>query len=337
MQGAIERRVLSRQNPDYQMPRPLDRFTLTVLNPEDSGAKQGWRITQVETPGRLARLEVEYSDGGSRVRVRSSHVSQMQVLLNMASKRVLPRHIEVDGTTFAVNRRNADASDGVFSLCKTRDGWQMNTAGSNLRPLGPMIRFLSSPGPIQVIVPSQCSPNTTAHYLSIARRFATDAFLSGRIDTVILHDYEVAGKGARSPLDHSNVLLLGGPTVNAVSRMVAASQHLVDFLDGSSQFTIRGRTFAAGTTLLAMFPHPLASSQDGTRSEGVRPMALLLHGTDALSIERGYSLLPVRTGVLLPEWIVVDKASLWKGYGGVVGAGWYDAAWSWSEPMSYLS
>lgn len=350
VQQAIDARLGIASHPYNQMPTPLNRFTLSVFNPQDSGSKQGWKITQVETPGRMARLEVEYLSSQGNFKVHTSHVAKIQVdAMKHRDSTLTPLRIDIDGTDIDLGMHEASSTlDGVVHLQKTRQGWRVTTTADSkdlpMRPMGPMIRFLASSGPIQVIVPTDCPSDTTNHYLSIARRFTTDAYIYGRLDALILFDYEAIDESGIYQLDSSNVLLLGGPNINAVSRLVNMSQTLIKFIGGesSSQFQIQDRTFYESSTLLTLFPHPIIrnvspklAGEGGAAQQ--QPMALLLHATDSSAIERGYSLLPVRTGTFLPEWVVVDKSSLWKGYGGVTGAGWFNHQWGWSEAMGYLS
>jgi hypothetical protein len=343
VQDAINARLDPDRNPEHQLPPPIQRFTLSALNPEDSGSKQGWRITQVETPGRMARLEVDYSIDRHAVKVKTSQVIAFQIERLGEQKRVAPLRLEIDAAEINLNLE-ADFGDEskVIQFEKTREGWQLvdKDRKKTSRPMGPMIRFLSSSGPVQIVVPTDCPQDTTQQYLSIARRYSSDSYLYGRVDAIILLDTQAFDETGALILSDSNVLLLGGPTINSVSRSMTASQTVIRFIDGSNQFMIRDRVFGEGTTLLTMFPHPFQGRQEdsGEKESLLRqPIALLLHGTDPSAIERGYSLLPVRTGALLPEWLVVDKTSEWKGYGGVIGAGWFDHAWAWSDAMSYLS
>lgn len=335
VQSAFDAKLQSTLNPHFQMPSHLNHFTLTVLNPEDSGSKQGWKIAQVEVPGRIARLEVEYFDGGDRVKIRTSNIIHAQYDSQGSGTIPCLTQVDIDGTILVLSlspRANLTMS---LNLYKTGGTWSERLSSSiALRPMGPMIRFLASSGPIIAIVPTNCHSDITEHYYSIARRFSTDAYLYGRLDTMIMYDYEAIRMDYRHQLLKSNILLLGGPSINSVSLQASVLQSLVTFVNKSSQFAIRDRIFAQGTTLLALFPHLFTSERTDTI---IRPMALLLHGTDPLAVERGYNLLPTRTGSLIPEWIVVDKSSIWKGYGGVLGAGWYNHDWSWSEAMGYLS
>ena len=53
-------------------------------------------------------------------------------------------------------------------------------------------------------------------------------------------------------------------------------------------------------------------------------------------MELACRLLPLRTGVPVPEWAVVSPRCRWQGAGGLIGAGWWDGEWGWSEGMSWM-
>ncbi|PWN48539.1 hypothetical protein IE53DRAFT_381255 [Violaceomyces palustris] len=90
-----------------------------------------------------------------------------------------------------------------------------------------------------------------------------------------------------------------------------------------------------------MVPHPLSTTKGEARPENgtlrTWPLALVLHGTDPQGLERAARALPVRTATQLPEWVVIGSESEYMGYGGILGAGWFDSDWGWNQAMSYLS
>lgn len=73
-----------------------------------------------------------------------------------------------------------------------------------------------------------------------------------------------------------------------------------------------------------MHPHP----GDG--------LSCLVAGNDEVGMEMAARLLPLRTGVMVPDWAVVSKRCQWQGYGGFDGAGFWNAEWGWSEAMSWM-
>ncbi|CAG8824433.1 36435_t:CDS:1, partial [Racocetra persica] len=50
-------------------------------------------------------------------------------------------------------------------------------------------------------------------------------------------------------------------------------------------------------------------------------LALILAGTDHKGLDQVTKLFPKRTGVPIPDWIIVGPESAWKGAGGLLGAG----------------
>jgi hypothetical protein len=55
-----------------------------------------------------------------------------------------------------------------------------------------------------------------------------------------------------------------------------------------------------------------------------------------LGLELAARLLPLRTGVPVPDWAVVSPRTRWQAAGGLVGAGFWGADWGWSEGMSWF-
>ena len=49
--------------------------------------------------------------------------------------------------------------------------------------------------------------------------------------------------------------------------------------------------------------------------------ALILTGTDTEGLERAIRLFPYRTGVPVPDWLVIGREADQRGAGGVLGAG----------------
>lgn len=65
---------------------------------------------------------------------------------------------------------------------------------------------------------------------------------------------------------------------------------------------------------------------------------LLLQSTDTsdTGLERVTRLFPIRTGVPVPDWIIVGGDGS-KGEANVIAAGLWDSEWNWNEAMSWSS
>lgn len=82
--------------------------------------------------------------------------------------------------------------------------------------------------------------------------------------------------------------------------------------EGEGVWGIRRRVIREkGVGLLFTHPHP-------TNAKG---LTLFLAGTDEEGLERAWRLFPYRTGVPVPDWIVIGRDADWQSAGGVLGAG----------------
>ncbi|TKY87280.1 hypothetical protein EX895_003957 [Sporisorium graminicola] len=354
VQDAIDSACSSSRNAGYKMPEVPVNFTLTVFNPAEAGSKGGWRISQVDVPGRLAKLEVRYVAQKEQDEVDAGAAGHFDVVARNA------RHFEVDlnvlrrspsgGASLsnatslrfllAGEMKQVSVSDTErvhFDRSETGE-WQVSTgetfaaSSGSARPIGPVLRIVTSKGPMLLIVPSDGPQEEVAAWTRVARRFAADLLLYGAINSQILTDADFDAIQQDDLWKHSNIVTLGGPGINTFTRSVFDSwptQSSIRFPspDTSAQFDIHGNSFYEnGTALLTLAPHP-------TYDQG---LALVVHGIGMEGVSRAARLLPTRTATMIPEWAVVDSTAEWMGEGGVQAAGWYDREWGWSESMSYV-
>lgn len=355
VQDAIEAACVSSRNPGYSMPDTPPSFTLTVFNPDEAGSKAGWRISEVEVPGRLARLEVRYKPPRYEKAVESSE-AQFEVVAKNAKRFELDaavlRHSSYAKTALAnvtafrvaVNGQEKLAEIGasrkVRFVHRGKGQWELESDehvspdSAEARPIGPLLRIVSTEGPMVLVVPSvgPTAPAERKAWGRAARRFAADLILYGAINSQIVTDADFVSVGAGACCRHSNIVSFGGPEVNLFTRSVYANwptESPIRFPSPvtSPQFEIQGRSFyETGTAMLALAPHPTYA----------RGLTLIAHGIGVQGVARAARLLPTRTATMLPEWIVVDPTTEWMGEGGVQAAGWYDRDWAWSESMSYV-
>lgn len=354
VQQAIEASTSSSKNPGYEMPDSPQRFTLTVANPAEAGSKGGWRISEIDVPGRLAKLEVRYGEQATQngadkdsahVQVVARNVRRidldMVVLRRSASAALLsnstPMRLSLNGQEIEADLHGVET---VHFFHKGHGEWESwtdletSTTSARARPIGPVLRIVSSEGPMVIVVPSAGSTIEVTAWMGVARRFAADLLLYGLINSQIITDADFVSSGAADTFDRSNIVTLGGPHVNTFTRSIYDSwptqNNPIQFPspETSSQFEIQGCSFyEIGTAMLALAPHP-------TFDQG---LVLIAHGVGVEGVSRAARLLPTRTATMIPEWIVVDRSAEWMGEGGVQAAGWYDRGWSWSESMSYVS
>lgn len=292
-------------------PVMVKHFVVNAVVPSETGPLHGVQILETAIPGRLARIEVRIGDN-SAVNMRTVNVARMTIAGGL---RYFPK-LFIDGVPCT---GQADRGDLVH-IARRGQEWIYTNVLNRPRLLCPISLFLSAPSRIFVILPKHNKGNLRRKaYESVAKRWALDVLLYLTVNVYVVEEDDL-NESMCGPRDYH--VFMGGPRENASSRTVGG----ICVAQGS--ITIRGRTFSEpGTALLYSVPH-LRHPHVGK--------ALVLTGTDEEGIERAGRLLPVRTGVPVPEWIVVGKDADRFGAGGVVAAGWYDNAWGWSPEMSYV-
>ncbi|GAC92715.1 hypothetical protein PHSY_000270 [Pseudozyma hubeiensis SY62] len=350
VQAAIEAACLSTRNVDYRMPAVPQTFTLTVFNPAEAGSKGGWRICEVDNPGRLAKLEVRYAQtneaDAANVHVVARNARRFELDLTTARRtsdgvvestfwNATSLHVSINGQMQQADISNVERVQFVLQQNGKWAGYAGDISGLTskpARPIGPLLRIVSTKGPMLLIVPSSGPQFEVKAWFKVAQRFAADLLLYGAINSQILTDGEFASSASEKSWKQSNMVTFGGPKINLFTRSIFdrwPTQSSIHFPSArtSAQFRIQDRLFYEnGTALVTLAPHP-------TYDEG---LALVVHGIGAEGISRAARLLPTRTATMIPEWVVTDNTAEWMGEGGVQAAGWYDHEWGWSERMSYV-
>ncbi|EJD53346.1 hypothetical protein AURDEDRAFT_149076 [Auricularia subglabra TFB-10046 SS5] len=204
---------------DFAAPR---KWTLTVAWPHESGSMFGFRILDVQMPGRLARLDVE-AVGEDALRVRTNNVYQFAFPAPGKHKTLI-----VDGTMIDVASA-ASGNTGLATLCRQEDGvWKFDAAKSSAGPFspGPVAHALDTPSTIRIVV-----PDAGGHTHSAALRLAHNLLVYLALDAEIL----TASDAERLDLsDGSTVIVLSaGPTeVATVPHLDADSPIALDLKNG---------------------------------------------------------------------------------------------------------
>jgi len=185
-----------------------------------------------------------------------------------------------------------------------------------------MQNILTSAGPITVVIPDQTA---TPHWISLAVRIAHILDVYHKLDVEILTDAEALTRLTKDMLSEGNLVIIG-MSRNLFARELLSWGRTEFGIDGETS-TFRGiRLKERSCGILFTHPHPVQ----------LKSMALFLSGTDEEGLERALRLFPFRTGVAVPDWVIVGKEADVVGAAGVIGAGVWNNEWKWNEPMSWL-
>ncbi|ORX36656.1 hypothetical protein BD324DRAFT_626687 [Kockovaella imperatae] len=306
-------------------------FTLTCANPAESGSMAGIRIADVLIPGRLARLDVNtQSIPGQRdacLVLLSTNVKRIEItpVAGCSGK------VFIDGVPVNVVPETGSVHNYISSDRPGRGfGWDLvdlsehsPVCDSQLGLQGPVLRILASRGPIVI------AHGNDDRSLSLAKRIAHDLFVYHRIDAEIITSDE-ASKNEYHPVSgQGNIIVLGkkwkDPDESESTRPSSASPNTSS---DEGLITFAGRLIEEhGTGLIAL--RPIVHGH-------FRGLQLHVVGNDDVGLELAARLVPIRTGVCIPDWAIVSPRCQWQGAGGLIGAGFWNADWTFSEVMSWL-
>ncbi|KAK0197474.1 hypothetical protein F5146DRAFT_48465 [Armillaria mellea] len=288
------------------------KFTLSVSIPAESGSLHGWRIVALTIPGRLGRLRVERASDLA-VRIHTSNLQRFSVdttIYNIST-------VYVDNSKVHISKDNAGT---IHFEAVEQKVWKTSNH-SEIQLSGRMQAILSSNGPIVLVIPDDTG--TYPQELSVARRIAHDLGLYHRLDTEIIRSSEAFDPDF---LSQGNIVAIG----NEASASFMQNKRL-PFETKCSQilpcYAPQQPLDGPEIGLLFLHSHPMKA--DGNM--------VMLQSTDAAGLERVARLFPIRTGVPVPDWLIVGPLADTQGAGGVMGAGVWGTDWSWNEPMSWTS
>ncbi|KAK4694170.1 hypothetical protein P7C70_g8782, partial [Phenoliferia sp. Uapishka_3] len=165
-------------------------FTLTVANPDDSGSMNGFKIVELEIPGRLARITVrifpDQITGASSASLRTRNVRSFSI-----NQTILASRLGVTLSSLIVNHLPPTSllpGNSLQSFTLDSKTIQSFSTAIRARRYGPLLSILSSPSPLQIIIGTTGSKETTEHLESIATRIAHDALVYGKISSVVRRD-----------------------------------------------------------------------------------------------------------------------------------------------------
>lgn len=309
-------------NEKASTPTEYLEFTLTTANPDETGSKYGFRIMELDTPGRLARLDVKiYSslEFGTVAEVKSKGIKSISI----DSVSLLER-LNITLSTLTHQNQTFPFSPPMSTLNHIALQSSLSSMSSSSHPpprrYGPLLSIFSSNLPLKLIVGTLGSQVKRNHLRSIALKITRDAYVYGKIDCEILDDVEVID----DETVEGNIVLIGGGRDNLLGRVWGVDWKVdVRFLS-SDGFSIHGKVFEVpGQGLLYLAPNP-------TDSKG---LTLVLGGIGYEGLESAYKLFPLRTGVPIPDWVVTSPD---RTEGGIVAAGFWGADWKYNPETSYL-
>ena len=329
------------------VPRPLE-FSLRGVNPATLGSRGGLSLAQLEVLYRAASIHVSIDAQTGRWAIRTQNVRRLQFEPRLMQTFHPVSGVEVDGQWLDVGAvgaaaaaaAGAGAGDAVVTaLCRARGDpgggctWQ-GDADSTWRsrertpeqygPAGAVFE-----GPVTVVYGEADWTRAAAVHL------ANDLYSQGRysVDVVAHSD----AQDLLAPEAATNLVIIGEQGTNSVldalsSQWEAGSLVGHDVAGGALRL---GGGDYEGPGLGIQYLAPLPARSGSSR------LALVVSGTDASGTRAACGLFMgyqgYKSGMMVPDFMVVDQTFAWSGTGGVRAAGFWTNEWRASALTSYLS
>ncbi|OCH95283.1 hypothetical protein OBBRIDRAFT_720837 [Obba rivulosa] len=297
----------------------IDRsFTLTVSIPSESGSLHGWMIHSLSVPGRLARINVRMKDG--TLEAHTSNVKTFSMPLPLSP---LPVKFIIDGQALSTDSFDAHAEADVLFFSNKNSTWSVSpTLSESITTAevipGRMSSILTSSASLIIVIPDK-SPS---HWLSAALRLAHNLNVYHKLDVEIVGDTEAVRDLQDGWSKPGNIVILDDGQGGFFQALLDVRRTPIEITHQTLR--LNGRNLnSPSTSALFLHPHPSETTSQ----------TLFMFAPGRAELERTLRLFPIRTGVAVPDWIVLGDTDV-TGAAGVVGAGVWGNDWSWNEAMS---
>ncbi|KIY43698.1 hypothetical protein FISHEDRAFT_62739 [Fistulina hepatica ATCC 64428] len=265
-------------------------FTLTVSIPAESGPLRSFAIEALQVPD-------------SDVFTSGRYQARDYCRYNLHST------IVIDDTS--LDCPGGQSRTGALRFVLNGGQWEVSVSHfDGVLPKARMQALLNTDGPITLVIPD----GEASQELNTATRIAHDLDTYHKLDSEVVYDRLAVEHLANGTLGAGSIVVIGlTASMSGFGRAVLAQNRTPFSLSNAGHLMLNGKSFAYAEGLGALFLHPHPTNANG--------LLAFVVGLDAEGLERAARLFPIRTGVTVPDWIVIGRKADAMGSGGVLGAG----------------
>ena len=310
----LEHYLITGADQDGNVTRIVRPFTITTMNPADTGPLHGIRILGLAVPGQLGKIEV-LLEGPRTYTLYTSNVRALEI----------SAHAFDEGDTVSIDDEmlNLNIGDDItvlelahqgIWLVSDRDTNDMLPATRHGRQLGSVDSILRTKGPFQIVNhPSEHAKAVDQIALQISRNlcqyFNADTEITANVSEAINN---------RTGNVISVYLGVDVPSqpyeTGAAGHGIRVHRGRVEVRNAQgSKRVYRSR----GNGLAAIYLRPLPEER----------LELVVWAADRASLQAAVRLVPMMTGVGVPDFVIADTTMLWKGIEGALAMGFLDENW----------
>jgi hypothetical protein len=317
----IEHQLAQSVDEDRNVTKIRRPFTVTTMNPADTGSLHGVRILGLTIPGQLGKVEV-LLEGPHAYTVYTSNVRELEI------------------STAAFDRDTISIDDQIVNLIKGDDTaviklvfqglWIIsNSKGNNRLPeirtdrqLGSVDSILHTNGAFQIIAhPSKHREAVDRIALQISQNlcqyFSADTEITANMSEAVNNrtgNVISVYLGTEVPPQPYSI--------GAATHGINVDRGRIEVMDAKGyRHVYRSR----GNGLAAIYLRHLPDER----------LELVIWGVDEASLGIAARLVPMMTGVGVPDFVIADSTMLWKGVDGALAMGFLDENWQASSNVIF--
>lgn len=313
-------------------------FTIVCVNPHGFQGRGGIKPLQLTIPFRLSKIHVlRISD--TEWELKTSNIRRFGIEKVFGID--MPVSIRIDYSDPILLNNNLlpdnhfckEDATGKWRTCDNLT-WKLSERHpGNYGPMG--IIFERH---VVIVIGTRGSPEETQKYYDFAITLSNQLYVIGRYSVPIIKDSNFALSVYSS--DDSNLILLGGPHTNLISQSFA-KYFPVRFQVNRNILTIGDYVFNAAKSLTpgpfgCIFLSPFPNTKIASSEIQLTRMALVITGTNAAGFDLASRMVPVSSGLQIPDYLIVTKDLLSKGAGGIVAAGYWNNFWNFDLHSGYV-
>ncbi|KAA8913215.1 hypothetical protein FN846DRAFT_772479 [Sphaerosporella brunnea] len=293
-------------------------FSMVVANPGDTGSRGGIVVDQLAEPDRIGRINVERH--GDWWHLSTSNIRRWHFDGQGARTFERPFGVIIDDYQLPVGNSSAtflleDRGDWIMTVADleqttTEQSWKaVEKSGPQW---GAMDAFLASKGRFTIVVP----PDSEFYKYAVASDVSRNLYQYFAADTEIVDQLEEVD---------GNVVLIGRPSsklhCSGEGFPITISEGFIAIRDAFG----RTKKYKMEKEMGAIFTCPLSRQR----------LMLVVWGADEVGLRTAARLVPLRTGVGQPNFVIVGREMRFMGAGGAKAMGMFDSTWQVSA-ASYL-
>jgi len=302
------------RNAIKSLPPLPSQFTVATENPATSESKGGIRILQLSIPFRMAYINVQQSPDGRIWTLTLENVRRFGFISIPNINR--PTTVYIGSLQFPVLSLPIHFFNSPTGwIIISDDSWK--SSERHPETYGPFWQIIQ--GPLLLVYGTAGSDLETSTRYNYAQWIANTLYYKGRYAPMVCSD-------AQLPPNYQdfNLVLIGGPTTNRVTDKYLPMSP-VQFQNRAP--IIQNIIFNTPATGIAYISPGYSSDR----------LVAVLAGTDEKGLFKALMLFPTSSGVTMPDYAVAGPDWGWAGSAGLLAAGFWNNAWSFSSDSGYIA